>query len=439
MKNICIIANFEKTYLFSEIVKKLDLNKVFWIVVNQKQKNFLYKKFKISNILYLPKKNEKSSNFSKLDDEIKINEIIYSDRSLNNSSSVNSDYLVQSKRKIENFIKRKKISFVFGELTWAIEILTFQICKKINSQKVLYLNPASIRLPQDRFIFFTDIHQSEFIKRNYKFKAKQINFNSEQKNYFHYIKKIGQKRNFLFYSKKFFNLIFDDYYDKWDPTKITKIKRIKKFFSKIVNTISFKTLSKVNLNYLNKKKFVIFFLQKKPEQSLDVKGMYYNDNYKNIENIWKILPHNFILIIKEHPSNIGNSNRNFYKKILNKRNIHLIRNDIKFNDLVLKSFATFSVNSTASLNSACLKVPSFTFSKCYFNELKFSMKISLEDLIQNNLYSLIKKLNNDNKLKNNLLNSSFLSNSFKGNLFGEKTHDINNIKNLKKSIEEISK
>ena len=71
MKNICIIANFEKTYLFSEIVKKLDLNKVFWIVVNQKQKNFLYKKFKISNILYLPKKNEKSSNFSKLDDEIK--------------------------------------------------------------------------------------------------------------------------------------------------------------------------------------------------------------------------------------------------------------------------------------------------------------------------------------------------------------------------------
>ena len=46
---------------------------------------------------------------------------------------------------------------------------------------MLYLNPASIRLPQDRFIFFTDIHQSEFIKRNYKFKAKQINFNSEQK------------------------------------------------------------------------------------------------------------------------------------------------------------------------------------------------------------------------------------------------------------------
>ena len=57
MKNICIIANFEKTYLFSEIVKKLDLNKVFWIVVNQKQKTSCIKnlKFRIFYI-YLKKK-----------------------------------------------------------------------------------------------------------------------------------------------------------------------------------------------------------------------------------------------------------------------------------------------------------------------------------------------------------------------------------------------
>ena len=69
----------------------------------------MYKKFKILNILYLPKKNEKSSNFSKLDDEIKINEIIYSDRSLNNNSSVNSDYLVQSKEKLKILLKEKNI------------------------------------------------------------------------------------------------------------------------------------------------------------------------------------------------------------------------------------------------------------------------------------------------------------------------------------------
>ena len=36
--------------------------------------------------------------FQNLMMKLKINEIIYSDRSLNNSSSVNSDYLVQSKK-----------------------------------------------------------------------------------------------------------------------------------------------------------------------------------------------------------------------------------------------------------------------------------------------------------------------------------------------------
>ena len=118
--------------------------------------------------------------------------------------------------------------------------------------------------------------------------------------------------------------------------------------------------------------------------------MYYNDNLKNIENIWKILPYNFHLAIKEHPANIGNSNRSFYKKILKKNNVHLIKTNEDFDKLVLKSSATFSVNSTASLNSSCLKIPSFTFSKCYFNELKFSMKISLEDLIDGNLFKLIK-------------------------------------------------
>ena len=48
---------------------------------------------------------------------------------------------------------------------------------------------------------------------------------------------------------------------------------------------------------------------------MDVKGMYYNDNLKNIENVWKILPPDFHLIVKEHPSNIGNLKMNFYKNI----------------------------------------------------------------------------------------------------------------------------
>ena len=49
---------------------------------------------------------------------------------LDNSLNRNMEYLVQSKSRIESFINKNKISFVIGEITWAIEILIFQICKK---------------------------------------------------------------------------------------------------------------------------------------------------------------------------------------------------------------------------------------------------------------------------------------------------------------------
>jgi len=438
MKNICIIANFEKTYLFSSILKGVDKKKVYWIVANRKQKNFLYRKFKKSNILYLPKITKNLNNLKKNED-IKINEIIYSDRSLDDGSGKNSEYLVQSKSKIENFIKNKEISFVIGELTWAIEILTFNICKNFNKKKVIYLNPSSIRLPQDRILFFNDIHQSKYLKRNKTSKILDLKFNEEQKEYSKYIEEINKNKNNFFYFKKFINLVFNDYFDNLDPSKISKFSRIKKFILKKMNIFLFQFLKKKDLQFFKNKKFVIFFLQKTPEQSMDVKGMYYNDNFKNLENVWKILPPNFHLVIKEHPSNIGNLNISFYKKILKKNKVYLLKNNVDFNKLVKKSFATFSVNSTASLNSSCLNIPSFTFAKCYFNELKYSMKISTEDFIEHNLFSLVSLIKTKNKFKSNLLNSDFLLNSHKGKIFGADIFSASNLKNLRNSIKEVCK
>ena len=439
MKNICIIANFEKTYLYSKILEDIDNKKIFWIVVNKRQKKYLSSKFKKKNILYLPKISDQSNDFVNKKDDIKINEIINLDRSLNNSSKSNTKYLVESKLKIENFIKKKKISFIIGELTWAIEVLTFQICKKIGKKKVTFLNPASIRLPLNRLVFFNDIHQSSYIKRKKKDKISSIKFYNEQQAYSNYIRVLNKEMSISFYLKKFKNLLLSDYYDKYDPTSSSKFFRIKKFILKKIRTFFFMFLNKKKPDFLKNKKFVIFFLQKIPEQSMDVKGMYYNDNLKNIENVWKILPPDFHLIVKEHPSNIGNLKMNFYKKILTLNNVHIINADIEFNELVKKSFATFSVNSTASMNSSYLKIPSFTLVKCYFNELKYSMRISLDDMINYSLFDLVFLIRKKNKFKSNLLNSSFLLNSYKGELFGKNIYDKDNLECLKNAIKEVCK
>ena len=362
MKNICLIANFEKTQLFFEVTKTFNPKKIFWIVYNKKLKNYLLTKFLNKNILYLPKILENYSNSFNESNIIKLNEIINSDRSLKNNDNTNIDYLNQSYKKIKKFLVNNKINYVFGELTWSIEILTFHICKNIKLGKVQYFNPSSVRLPLDRFNFFTDIHQSKYFIKKQKtiLKLKSKNFSNSQKEYSKYINKISKSSNSIFYIKKLIKIIFNDYFDKNDPTRISKKNRILKFFKKKINTLFFNLISKKKIIFLNRKKFVIFFLQKKPEQSMDVKGMYYDDNIKNIENIWKLIPSNYYLVIKEHPNNIGNYDKNFYKKILDKHNIYLIDPKENFNKLVKKSEATFSINSTASMESSLLKIPSFT-------------------------------------------------------------------------------
>ena len=224
MKNICLIANFEKTQLFFEVTKTFNPKKIFWIVYNKKLKNYLLTKFLNKNILYLPKILENYSNSFNESNIIKLNEIINSDRSLKNNDNTNIDYLNQSYKKIKKFLVNNKINYVFGELTWSIEILTFHICKNIKLGKVQYFNPSSVRLPLDRFNFFTDIHQSKYFIKKQKtiLKLKSKNFSNSQKEYSKYINKISKSSNSIFYIKKLIKIIFNDYFDKNDPTRISK-------------------------------------------------------------------------------------------------------------------------------------------------------------------------------------------------------------------------
>ena len=59
-----------------------------------------------------------------------------------------------------NFIKKNSISYIFGEVTWAHELLAHRLIlqeKKLNCE---FLNPHTIRIPNGRFAFFTDESQS---------------------------------------------------------------------------------------------------------------------------------------------------------------------------------------------------------------------------------------------------------------------------------------
>lgn len=437
-KKILFIANFEKTIFFFNLSKFLDNFEIYWMVVNYNQYNYLKKKIGVKNIIYI-NKGLTVNKKKELDIDFKLNELLHLDRSLKTNSNHDRSYLLSAATLIYNFLKKNEINYVLGEFTWAHELLTYRICKKFPELGANYLNMADLRVFPNRFLFFSNPEQSIYLKK--KFFSSLSNITLDIKSYHNYISTINLKykiNNLSFFFLKLFKFFFRDYFDKNDPTYSSKFRRIINSVKKFINYFAFKIIKKYKVKNLTDKKYIIYFLQKKPEASIDVKGLYYSDQQKNIEIIWKILPHDFDLIIKEHPSSVGLNNFFFYKDILSRNRTFLICNNVEFSSFVKNAYCTFSVSSTASIESALLNVPSFTFANCFFNEIKFSKKITLEEFRNSqNIKEIVSNMLKENKGKSDIIHTEFLKNSFKGTLYGNALNSDENLINISSALNEI--
>ena len=432
-KNILLISNFEKTYWYHKVFYKFFDNKnIYWYVVNQKNFKFLKKYYNHNNIAYINKKNSFNLDIkNELEEDIKLNEILFADRAIKIDIE-NQIYLKNVETFTYKFLKENNIKFIFGEFTWSYELIISRIAKLLN---IPYYNLQSSRYPSNRFMFFSNEKQNLFYLR--KNNSELVNYTEHKNKYEDYIKnKNKEKKDMKIIIKKIFKILLDDYYDRYDPTLISKFQRGKNFLFKIINKIRYYFLSKIKKKKLENKKYIIYFLQKSPESTVDVKGMYYSNQVDNIINIWKILPKNFNLIVKEHPNCIGDRHVSFYKKFLNLNDIYLIdlKNNEENEEFMKNSAATFSIASTASLQSALKEINSFTFADTFFNSLKFSHKLTLEDLRNStNLNHLIDKM----QKRPSAVDTHYLKNSFKGYIIEEYFNDENNIKNIREAVNEV--
>lgn len=434
MKNICFVSNFEKTEFFLKISKKISDVEVFWICVNLKEFKQIKKYYKETQILYLKKSELIKKN---LDSEFKINEILFADRSLSVSKKNDKNFLINAQYQIINFIKSNNINYIFSEFTWAHEVLINLICNTKPELNCKHYNLGAVRIIPDRFLFFKDVSNLKYFLR----KKDSTNLFKINENYYrefintHNIQK--KIFNIKLILRKIFKLFYDDYFDKNDPRRISRLVRIINFVSKYFNFFIYILLKKKKIIELENTKFVIYYLQKKPEANTDVKGIYYSDHLKNIENIWKILPADFHLLVKQHPACTGDNNLYFYKKLKKFQNTHLL-DELSQNIFnKIKPHATFSINSTASIETALNEIPSFTFANCFFNELKFSKKVCLEDFKKYNLFELIELTKKDNQNKEENLQVDFLKSTYSGYIYGEQLLNKDNINRVADAIYDL--
>tara|TARA_B100001250_G_C19816616_1_gene798757 strand:+ start:659 stop:2011 length:1353 start_codon:yes stop_codon:yes gene_type:complete len=417
---ICFVSNWHKTIFFDSICEELSKSNidVYWIVVNEKYKNTILKKYDSSKVLFI---NTKHNNDYSLEiDDFKLNELIYGDRYLKHFNYNDAySFLRNIQKPIYEFIKNNNIKYIFGENTYAHEILINRILKQKKELKAKYLEFIRTRMPSSRTMITTDEFQNNILdiskinnSDNYdKIVLSEPTFKKV------YDKHLINSQSFLNRFKRIKRFFTQENNVKYDPSNFPNIRiRSKEAIKQECNRFSYKFIKTYQFSEeIKKRPYFLYALHRQPEASSDVKGRYYDNQIINIYNICRILPPNYILLVKEHTNAIGDRSYYFYKKIIKMNNVILINENINSRDLIKYSKAVFTISGTIGYEAALMGIPSFSFAPTFYNKLNGSYNISIDDLRQcMNFKDLFNSYDNISKMNLNEFSKFLYTNSFHG-------------------------
>jgi len=133
-------------------------------------------------------------------------------------------------------------------------------------------------------------------------------------------------------------------------------------------------------------------LQQEPERSLLIGAPDYTNQIKTIEYVSKCIPKNYLLFVKEHPTQgPGRGWRKIsdYQTIQNNPKVKLIHPSVPANEIIAKSKLVVSVSGTLALESAFFNKPSITFADNDYTLIpsisRLKSKDELSELIEGSL------------------------------------------------------
>lgn len=401
--NIAFVSNFSKTYLFDRIAKKLQEKgyHIYWFCYGEKWFNYLVESgYSAENILLLNKNVKTEAD--PLVGEYKLNELIAGDRVLKYDYDASHNYLTAIQKPIYQFIKNNGLRYIFGEITYAHEILMSRICLDKFAGEVHYLHPQSIRIPNGRFTFLDTEFQDTIFER-------AINFNPEtylegkdipiQPKPPQRVVQVAQdvKKSMTIQSKlkRVKRLFTEENIEQDNPSLLAdRSIRYKIALKEETNKSTYKLLNTEDISFLDNKKYVFVTLHMQPEASVDVVGRYYEDQYITVFNVWRVLPADTYLVLKEHTNAIGNRSNKFYKRCTKLKNVIFVHETTNSHTLINNAQAIFTNSGTVALEGALYGIDSFVFSRIFFSKLNKCHYITLEDLkFCKNFYDLVEKSN----------------------------------------------
>jgi hypothetical protein len=148
---------------------------------------------------------------------------------------------------------------------------------------------------------------------------------------------------------------------------------IKRFVNR---KLSYKELLKFTRNFeqFKAKKFFFYPLHLHPETSTLVWGRWLNNQYEILKIIARVLPNDYILLVKEHKVAAGRHRRGFYRKIAQLPNTFLIHHETNAHDVIASARCVVTIAGTAGFEALCHNKPVLMFGdvdyKCMQNVIQ---------------------------------------------------------------------
>jgi hypothetical protein len=229
------------------------------------------------------------------------------------------------------------------------------------------------RIPNGKFFFFFDEKQYHIVP----VENKQLNLLDEVKfekpDYLavntKFLKDSMTFTGLLNRAKRFFS---NENIDYTDSNVITNQRiRFKVVSQVVINQQRYRFLPRVDSQFVEDKKFVLFGFHKQPEASIDVCGRYFENQFENVVNLWRQLPPDWYLVIKEHSVAIGDRSHKFFSELLKYPRVVLMDEHADSQKLMQKAQLVCTNTGTMALEAALQGIPSITFSKVWFNVLNY--------------------------------------------------------------------
>ncbi|MDA8709376.1 hypothetical protein N9M61_02570 [Gammaproteobacteria bacterium] len=148
---------------------------------------------------------------------------------------------------------------------------------------------------------------------------------------------------------------------------------IKRFLNR---RLSYKELMRKTHDYdaFKDKKYFFYPLHLHPETATLVWGRWLNNQYEILKLIARVLPNEYILIVKEHKVAAGRHRRGFYDKIADLPKTILVDHETNAHDIISSAKAVVTISGTAGFEALCHNKPVLLFGdvdyKCMQNAIQ---------------------------------------------------------------------